>query len=277
MKTIVSENKIITIIGAFILVMVAGVASAANGNKANAIGSNNDQRDQMQQVKDDRQAAAQDRVCEKMAENAERLQERLRAREENQQQRKIDSENRLQLRIQERDASLDQRRQLRDQNREQSYENLQLRVSTDEQQAAVAEFKNEVEKAVTVRRAAVDAAIDTFHLGVQQAVENKNSKVDGLIAQYNQQRARVASEAQNFCNKGDVTQAQQTLQNRLQQSREEFKISQDKLPNVGTQVKELAQVKNTAIRTASEAFTATIKAAQDKLNEVLNNQIPVLE
>ncbi len=270
MKTNFIKNETILISLSFCL-LLAGVASAANNVNDTDIES---KKDQMQQIKDDRKAENQDRICDKIEELAGKIQTNLKTRNENRQQLRMESENRLKVKMQERESTLIQRRQVRDQYRSEFYARLQERVKTQQQKDAVSEFEDTIEDAVKARREAVDAALDIFHDGVQQAVDSKKSSVDNLIAEYEKNREQLAAEVRNFCEtSGDVAETRQTLRNRLQQAREEFKTDQKEISSVGGTVRELAQTKNESIRKASETFMSVLKDAQNKLQAELGGAV----
>lgn len=270
MKKIFTKNKT-TIAFLSSCLLFAGVAGAANNANNPDIES---KKDQMQQIKDDRKEANQDRICDRMEELAGKIQTKLKTRNENRQQLRTESENRLQIRLQERESALNERRQIRDQYRNEFYANLQERAKGQQQEEAVSEFKNTVEDAVEARRDAVDAALDAFSNGVQQSIDSRKTSVDSLIAEYEKNREQLAAEVRNFCEtNGDAVKARQTLQNRLQQAREEFKADQKEISSVGDTVKELAQVKNEAIRKASETFLSVFKEAQNRLRAELGTVV----
>ncbi|HBO16491.1 MAG: Chromatin assembly factor-1 p180 subunit [Candidatus Moranbacteria bacterium GW2011_GWE2_35_2-] len=270
MKKIFTKNKTTIVFFSFCL-LFAGVAGAAN----NANNSNiEDKKDQMQQIKDDRKATSQDRICDRMEELEGKIQTKLKTRSENRQQFRIESEKQLEAKLQEREDELTQRRQVRDQYRSEFYARLQERVNNQQQKDAVSEFKNVVENAVNTRREAVDDALDIFHDGVQQAVDSRKTSIDNLITEYGKNREQLTAEVRKFCEtSGDAVKARQTLQNRLQQAREEFKVDQKEVSSVGDTVKELAQIKNEAIRKASEVFMSVLKDAQEKLQTELGGAV----
>lgn len=270
MKRIFTKNKT-TIAFLSSCLLFAGVAGAANNANNSDIES---KKDQMQQIKDDRKAANQDRICDKMEELAGKIQTKLKMRSENRQQIRTESEKQLETKMQEREDALTQRRQVRDQYRSEFYDRLQEKAKNQQQEAAVLEFKNTIENAINTRREAVDAALDIFHDGVQQAVDSRKTSIDNLIAEYGKNREQLAAEVRNFCEtSGDAVKARQTLQNRLQQAREEFKVDQKGVSSVGDTVKELAQVKNEAIRKASETFLSVFKEAQNRLRAELGTVV----
>ncbi len=271
MKTILKRNKKISILLGSVFLFATGSASAAINVVEPSVGS---KKDQMQQIKEDRKADMQDRICDRMEELGGKIQERLRTRNENQQQNRDKNEVRIQTRMQEQLENIEQRRQLRDQKREEFYLSLQERAQTEEQNAAVSEFKNSIEDAVEIRRAAVDKAVDDFHDGVQQAIDDRNSSVDNLVSDYQKSRERVAAEVKNVCDiSSDAVGVRQSLQTKLQKAKDDFKLSKQDIPNVGEKVKELAQIRKEAVRKASEDFVAAVKSAQEKMRSEFQTEV----
>ncbi|MCK9378819.1 MAG: hypothetical protein M0P97_01590 [Candidatus Moranbacteria bacterium] len=270
MRTIFRDNKKISILLISAFLVAAGSASAAI-DASSSVGS---KKDQMQQIKEDRKADIQDRICDRMGELGSKIQERLRMQNENRQQNRSNNEIRLQTRTQEQVNNLEQRRQLRDQKRAESYTNLQAMVQTEQQTVAILEFKASIEEAVKTRRLDTDEAIDAFHKGVQQAIDDRNSSVDGLISEYQKNREQITVEVKNICSTdGDVVGTKQSLQTKLQQAKDDFNASKKDIPNVSEKVRELAQIRKEAVNDASEIFMEKVKTAQEKLRAEFQNKV----
>jgi hypothetical protein len=263
MKNILEKNKTVFILSAIFLVATTGTAGAVNANKTDV----ENKKYQMDQTKDDRRAEIQGELCERISEVAGKIQENLQTRNEKQIQLKEKNETRLQTKLQEREEKLSQRRVLRDQNREEFFLKLQERAKNQNQEDAAIEFKDTIEKAVETRRDLVDEALSAFHDGVQEAIASRNASNEALLAEYKKNREQISAEIKGVCeNGGNAVQARQSLQSKLKVAKDDFKTDREEIVTVGEKVKELVQIKNAAIRAASEAFVSDVKSAQDKFN-----------
>lgn len=169
-----------------------------------------------------------------------------------------------------RETELAERRKSRDEARNKFYQDLEEKAVQDEtKKAAVEEFKGTVEKAVETRRLAIDNAKDVMNVGITQAIENRETNMESLRAQFKSSVDSAIAKAKNSCDE-DATSDE--LKEILSQLREDVKNARDTYKNkIGEENKiqenigKLREERKIAVKTAIENFKATMKVAQEQL------------
>lgn len=166
-----------------------------------------------------------------------------------------------------RDATLKEKREERDAKREEMYARLLERAGNDtEKQKAVAAFKTAVEKAITDRKTAVDAAIAAFRTGVDTAIGTRKNALDVSMTSFKTSADKAFATAKNSCEAGeDPKTVRETLQADLKSARSSAQSDRQEAEKIGEQVKALAETKKAAFATALADFKLAIETARKNL------------
>ena len=141
-------------------------------------------------------------------------------------------------------------------------------ATTDEQKAALADFKSAVSAAQATRKAAVDAAIAAYTTAAQQTITDRESKVKDAATTFQTAVTAAIAQAKTDCANGVAPgTARQTMYTSIQTANKAFRDVVTALPD-GTLVN-LAKTRDAAIRAANKAFRDAVKAAADVLKAAL--------
>lgn len=212
--------------------------------------------------------AASKGICLKIDEILSKINERMEQREDQ-------IKERIQNRIQEaeknrgqRDENLIEFRENADEWREESYEKLEARAETDEQEAAVEEFKEAIEAAVDARRAAIDAAIDAFRGGVDGAWADHQSSIEGAANTCREAVKTAFEKAKSDCEDGiDAKTVRANLHASLQTARNQLKEDKTGVAKMRDLMDDLVEAKKTAFEKAVSDFKAAVQAAIAELKK----------
>ena len=171
----------------------------------------------------------------------------------------------------ERLAKLDTARTDNDAKRQEHYEALDERATTDAQKEAVAEFKATVETLVDTRRAAIDAAIEDFEDGVAALLEERKAAVDEAAGDINDRLEAVFDDAEAACDDGDAApEVRQTFMSDMQALREEQKGKRDTY-NFTDELAALRADRKAAVDAAQAAFRTGLAAAKEELKAAFSS------
>jgi len=168
-------------------------------------------------------ATANGQACARI-ENAKeatitRMQERLTTLEN----RRAQTKNAIQTRRTEHKSRLTELRNTWDENRDQIYQKLQERAQTESQTQAVANFQETIETAVTVRRTAIDQAIETYWAGVDSLYATRVESTDDITKTYQSAVQTAFANALEACgNDESAVQIRATLTSALRTARQNF-------------------------------------------------------
>jgi chromosome segregation ATPase len=164
------------------------------------------------------------------------------------------------------DQKLGENRQKWDSNRAEHYTKLQEKADTDAKKQALLNFISAVDTAIANRRAAVNAAQDTFRNGINQLLASREIKVDQITADYKKAIEDAVTKAKSDCSDSSKSAAvRQALKDALRAARQEFTSDKQAIDKLGEQVKALTDARKAAFEKAKADFTA----AMDKAKAVL--------
>lgn len=168
----------------------------------------------------------------------------------------------------DRDTKLETHRDGWDDNRNARFTKLETKAVSDEQKAAVAEFKITVTTAITTRRTAIDAAIAAFRTGMNGINTANKTAIDAAIVNFKTAYQTAATKAVADCAAGiDAKTAKATFDTSVKAAAETFKTVKDSI-NKKPEVQTLIEARKIAVNKAITDFKTTLQTAQQKLQLV---------
>lgn len=191
--------------------------------------------------------------------------------------------NRIQTRQEERftnwasrssevDANLDMARDNWDENREEQFTALENRAQTEEQKKAVSEFEATVRVAVETRRAAVDAAMNTFREQVKNSIQTRQGQADESVSVFDSARLAAIEKAKTACGNGsDPVKVRTTLRTELKAAQDKLQGDRQNITKVSANIEAEIQTRRQAVQKAGNEFRATMEQARIKLKAAFAN------
>ncbi len=212
-----------------------------------------------------------DRVCEAISGQTERIEQRIVDQQDRLAEKRANRDANL---IEHQDKRLDRMVELRSAYDERHTERLELLLSkTDDADvtAAINEFEDALQVALSARRAAYDAAIEKYRAGVDAAVASHRSKVDAAGDQLNAAISAAVANAEAACEGEEVDLAaiRTAMRDAIKAAREQFRTSMDGLTSLGDEIQSLVDARNVEFEAARDAFRSSVEAARDKLRSDL--------
>ena len=151
--------------------------------------------------------------------------------------------------------------------REENYQKLQTIATSENDKAQLVEFQVAAKQATATKKIAIDQALADFRDAVDTLLLERNEAGNDAVESYKSLINHSFDRARSSCvSEDDATQIKESLRVNLEQAKADYLAAIQHLAGRGQQVKELAQIKNTAIRQAVENFKATLQAERGKLN-----------
>ena len=220
-----------------------------------------------------RQAERQEKFCENFTSRMEEMQSRLTERKGKFVARKKNRIDYLDEKRDTRDNALTEEREEQDARRNAWYEKLEAAADTAEKKAAVAEFKRTVEAAADTRREAADAAISAFRKSVDAAVTAQKENRAGGVETFQAIVESALTQAKQDCADGKSPETvRSTFQNSLKSARDTLQSERKEGENLGLIVRDLAATRQAAMKSALDAFKATLEQARVDLKKVFGTE-----
>ena len=163
----------------------------------------------------------------------------------------------------ERQNKLLAQRQQWDKNREAQYDSLYKKAKNEEQKLAVDSFKNEVEKAVLLRRSANQKSMNEFELSIDDYLFSEKNKLALATSNYQKNLILATSKAVRECSSAsDQSNARPELISTLTQSQSYVKNGNGENITIQAQIDEIASKKRESIKEANLAFDQKISKAK---------------
>lgn len=216
--------------------------------------------------KEERETARQEKFCEKTDENVSKIESRV-----------VDGKNRVIERFDrhiekakehkaQKFETVQKQRAEADAKRVTYYTELRARATTDEQKSAVAAFEGEVEAAVTVRRAAVDSAVNTFW---DQTVALTIARRDAYSATYDSFIAEVAEivvAAKTDCTTADSAKdVAKDVRSALKTAQQQFKSDRAEATSLKKDIIVLRAQLRESVKAAADVYRDAVAAARTTL------------
>jgi hypothetical protein len=151
--------------------------------------------------------------------------------------------------------------------RQDDFDKLTNKASSDTQQAAVQTYITNTTNAITARRAANDVARKTYRTGVDGVLAAQRTTVDGQVAGFKNAVVAAENAAQASCNADPANgpTARVAFQASLKTARQAFLAQRKDDGTVANQVKALATARDDAIQANDTAFKNTMNTNRSEL------------
>ena len=161
-----------------------------------------------------------------------------------------------------------------DAERAADFAKLEAKATTDSEKQAVTTYEATVKDAVSTRRAAYDAARQTFRDGVKSAITARQSTITGQMSTFQSSASSALATAEASCasNATNGATIRQTLVASLKSARQTFESQRQADATVGNQVSQLAATRNTAFQTADQTFKNSMTTARTALKQAFGNK-----
>ncbi|MDD5146715.1 MAG: hypothetical protein PHN39_03175, partial [Candidatus Pacebacteria bacterium] len=161
--------------------------------------------------------------CAKLAQKADIVEQKITERQNKIIEKQNERERNLELTRGARDQRLAQEQAEASQGRKESYNKLTEMATSTGQQQAIAVFQQVVEAAVAVKKEAVDAVIQNFRDGLDQAFIYRNNTVNTAVGVYKAAYQTAVARAEDDCDKGvGAVIVRTTLRGDLRAARQKF-------------------------------------------------------
>lgn len=143
---------------------------------------------------------------------------------------------------------------------------LDDKAVTEEQKAAVVEFKASVNNAIDTRRTAIDSVIQDFRSEMDSLNTAQKSKIDAAVTDFNTARKAAITKAKASCASGVADAVvKSTFDSDMQAAKDAFKMAKGSLEK--KDVETIISARKNAIDVAITNFKNAMTAAQDKLKQ----------
>lgn len=211
--------------------------------------------------------------CSRFTEQAAKIAANITEHKGQLQERKENRDDTISQNRDNRDAILENKRSDTDGRRSEMYAKLEAKADTDAKKAAVADFKDTVEKAVDTRRVAVNTALETFRKGVDAAVVGRKDDMKKNADAFEAAVNNALEKAKADCDGGsDQETIRSNFRSALTAARASLKEDRSASDKVSTEMKALAETRRTAVKKAVESFQATMQSAKDTLKQVFGEK-----
>jgi hypothetical protein len=204
-------------------------------------------------------------VCDNIVTLRDRALSRLATRVSTIQGKRGEHQTKFQTGRTERHTTLANNRVEHDTARKAHYDKLTARASTTEQTAAVTTFASEVERLVTVRKAAVDVAIATFEDGVAALQAKSDAAVSTFSTTMQADITQIYDDAKVSCAGG--TKGSDVISD-IKEAMAEKKTARDsdsKAHTVRDEFKALQAARKASVDAAQAKFRTDFETAKTKL------------
>ncbi len=169
----------------------------------------------------------------------------------------------------DRDEALEAKRENWDARRAERFSKLTGRAVTDEQRAAVEEFRATVTDALGDRRIAVDTAITEFRGDVDALSAAHKAALNEAITDLKEARDAAVAKAKADCAAGvDPVTAQATFEASMKAAMDAFMAAKENIKQPEMQT--IIETRKTAVSRAMDEFQSVMRAAQEKLRLVFS-------
>ncbi len=182
-------------------------------------------------------------------------------------EKKTDRQTKFEAGRAERHTKLATARTTRDTEREARYEKLRGRASTTDQTTAVTTFAAEVERLVTVRKAAVDVAIKTFEDAVFALQTTNQAAVANFATTMQADINKVFDDAAASCAAGKTGPEVKAQIKSAMEAVRATRLKDVKAHATSTQFKVLQDARKASVEAAKTAFKIGLDAASADLKK----------
>lgn len=164
-------------------------------------------------------------------------------------------------------------RQAADTQRQADFTKLEAKATTGSEQQAVQTYETTVNNAVSTRRAAYDAARQTFRSGLAADVTSRHSTVTDQSDTFQVSVNAAISTAQASCasDPSGGAAARTAFVASLKSAREAFEGDRSGDQKVKQQAQQLAATRDATFRSADQAFKASMQTARQTLDKAFKS------
>jgi hypothetical protein len=224
--------------------------------------------------KEEMQVKRQELFCSNFADHAAKIASNMEERRNAFEDRKTNRAGTVDENRDNRDGKLEDKRSDADERRSEMYAKLEGKADTDAEKAAVDVFKQTIEKAVDVRRDAVNTAIADFRTGVDAAVATRKDDVQAMADAFTKAVNTAVEKAKSDCASGATPATVRThFQSALKAARENLQADRTASEKLKTQIQVLADARKVSIEKAMSSFKATLELAKGELKQVFGSDV----
>lgn len=181
-------------------------------------------------------------------------------------QHPLDVASQIKTRRNDFDKKLKAARDSWNQQRQNQYASLLTKAKTDEQKAAIEQYKNTIEAATLARRSSVDAAIVGYRGAVDMDIASDRGNIEGIGQDFASDVRQAISTAKNSCAQGaEPSQVRAGFAASLQAAHQKLDVARDGTDQVKVGLQTLDQTKRAAIEQAIGQFRQTAESAAQTL------------
>ncbi len=156
--------------------------------------------------------------------------------------------------------------------REENFEKLRSKATTNNQKDAVEEYIKTMKEAISARRTANDAAFATYRAELIALKTSLKQTVETNISLTSSSIDQAISDAKAACQSGESSPEtiKQNLKTALEAARSQAKTSRQSTTN-NEQLKAIINKRNDAVKANAQVFEQATKAAREKLKAAITN------
>lgn len=163
-------------------------------------------------------------------------------------------------------ARLEKERAFWDKRRADQYKALLSRAQTDQQKAAIMQYKNTIETALNNRRVSVDTAISEFRRASDADIASRQGNIDLIATTFKNQVASIMQTAQQDCANGNPGgRVRQTFVDSLHGAQYSLDVALSGVHVISEDLQKLDTIKRNTIENAVQIFQETADQAVQKL------------
>lgn len=202
-------------------------------------------------------------ICSKLSEYESKIDQSTGARLKNLSSVRDDRDKKVIGAREKRTQRLAENRIRWDENRKEQYAKMQEFAKDSLQKQAVAAFVRAIDDAISIRRAAIDKALNDFNAGFQQTKAANDSVVNTAITAYRNAIKAAFDRAKTDCASGiDQKTIRQNLQSDLKATRENFQQDKQSIQKPSATLESLVAARKAAIQKAVSDFQAAVEKAR---------------
>lgn len=215
-------------------------------------------------------APDQKQFCEKLIDNAARMQERVDKKNKKIENFRENQDSQMTKKRTARDAQLAQMRQKWNEQREKQLLKISQNTDTPEQKQAIEKFKSAILKAIGEKKEALNKANEAFRKGIDDALKERRVAIDKIFQSYKDAVKVALEKAKTDCSaQKDAKIIKKDLSAALSQAWQKFVQDRNAIDKMQTKIENLKSEHKKAIQEAQDAFKNTLKTAQQELKDSL--------
>lgn len=210
-------------------------------------------------------------ICSKVEDMNNKITMRLGDKQKDFQKRRQDNLNNIKDKVQAKNSQLAILRLQWDKNRMSHYEKLIEKSTTQEQKAAIEEFKSIVESAVTKRRDLFDKATQDYQSTIDYAMNNRQNGLEEVSNSYKSDITRSKEQLEKDCQQDkSESDIRNSFNNSIQQAKRNLESNVAGVDQLALQINQARQNRTKALEQAMSEFRATIESAKEELRVALS-------